>query len=106
MPSDDELEEMADPTDRHHPPARPTGLAAVVADNIRVEAGRIGITQQQLATCLGMSRSAVSLRYRYRVPWRVNELETVAFFLNVPVAELMTKPRHQYREPPVWGSWT
>ena len=64
-------------------------LACVVAGNVRLEAARVGVTQADLAQILGMSRSAVSLRYTGRVAWRIDELERVAWYVNCPVADLL-----------------
>jgi betR domain len=54
---------------------------------------RVGVTQADLAQILGMSRSAVSLRYTGRVAWRIDELERVAWYLNFPVTDLLEKPK-------------
>ena len=54
---------------------------------------RVGVTQADLAQILGMSRSAVSLRYTGRVAWRIDELERVARYLNFPVTDLLEKPK-------------
>lgn len=91
-------------------PARPRPcdregcLADVVAGNVRVEAGRVGVTQAQLARVIGLSRSAVSLRYRGLVPWSLDELEAAAGYINVPVAELLAPPRRR-RGSSAFPSW-
>lgn len=68
-------------------------LACVVAGSIRLEAARVGVTQADLAQILGMSRSAVSLRYTGRLAWRIDELERVAWYLNFPVTDLLEKAK-------------
>ena len=76
------------------PPAdKPTTLSQVVAANVRLEAARVGVTQAGLARLLHTSRSAVSLRYMGRVQWRIDELERVAWYLNLPVTDLFKQPR-------------
>jgi len=72
-------------------------LACIVAGNVRLEAARVGVTQADLAQILGMSRSAVSLRYTGRVAWRIDELERVAWYLNFPVTDLLEKPKKAHR---------
>ena len=72
-------------------------LACIVAGNVRLEAARVGVSQADLAQILGMSRSAVSLRYTGKVAWRVDELERVAWYLNFPVTDLLEKPKKARR---------
>lgn len=60
---------------------------------MRLEAARVGVTQAGLARLLHTSRSAVSLRYTGRVQWRIDELERVAWYLNLPVTDLLKQPR-------------
>ena len=75
------------------PADKPTALSQVVAANVRLEAARVGVTQAGLARLLHTSRSAVSLRYMGRVQWRIDELERVAWYLNLPVTDLFKQPR-------------
>ena len=75
------------------PVDRPTTLSQAVAANVRLEAARVGVTQAGLARLLHTSRSAVSLRYMGRVQWRIDELERVAWYLNLPVTDLLERPR-------------
>ena len=75
------------------PADRPTTLSQAVAENVRLEAARVGVTQAGLARLLHTSRSAVSLRYTGRVQWRIDELERVAWYLNLPVTDLLKQPR-------------
>ena len=80
-------------TNRIRPADKPTALSQVVAANVRLEAARVGVTQAGLARLLHTSRSAVSLRYMGRVQWRIDELERVAWYLNLPVTDLFKQPR-------------
>ncbi|WP_223908406.1 helix-turn-helix domain-containing protein [Actinomyces capricornis] len=73
-------------------------LAEVVAGNIRLEAARVGVSQAEIAKILGLSRSAVSLRYRGRVEWGITEVELVAWYLNLPVTDLLQKRARPRRE--------
>ena len=75
------------------PADKPTALSQVVAANVRLEAARFGVTQAGLARLLHTSRSAVSLRYMGKVQWRIDELERVAWYLNLPVTDLFKQPR-------------
>ena len=75
------------------PVDRPTTLSQAVAANVRLEAARVGVTQAGLARLLHTSRSAISLRYTGRVSWRIDELERVAWYLNLPVTDLFKQPR-------------
>lgn len=50
---------------------------------------RMGVTQSQLASHLGMAQAAVSRRLRGETSWRVDELQAVADFLDVPVSALL-----------------
>ena len=75
------------------PADKPTALSQVVAANVRLEAARVGVAQAGLARLLHTSRSAVSLRYMGKVQWRIDELERVAWYLNLPVTDLFKQPR-------------
>lgn len=80
------------------PVAPEGGLAEAVAGNIRLEAARVGVSQADLARILGFSRSAVSLRYTGRVEWGISELERVAWYLNLPVTDLLQKRARPRRD--------
>lgn len=66
-------------------------LSSVAAMNVRAETARRGILQSDLADGLGMSRMAVSDRFRGRTPWTVDELAMVAEMLGVPLAVLLER---------------
>lgn len=74
-------------------------LAEVVAGNIRLEAARVGVSQAEIAKILGLSRSAVSLRYRGRVEWGITEVELVAWYLNLPFTDLFHRRASPSRGP-------
>jgi betR domain len=61
------------------------------------QGGESRSAQADLAQILGMSRSAVSLRYTGKVAWRVDGLERVAWYLNFPVTNLLEKPKKARR---------
>lgn len=63
-------------------------LRVVVADNVRLLCSRRRVQQAELASCLGMSRMAVSDRFRYRTPWTLDEVGELARIFQVPVAAL------------------
>lgn len=57
---------------------------------IREAMSSSGVTQIALAERLGLTQPAVSARLAGRTPITVDELRTIAAFLNVPVADLVT----------------
>jgi transcriptional regulator with XRE-family HTH domain len=60
-----------------------------VADNVRAEKARRGVTQAALAKALGMSQQALSRRLVGEVAFDVDELDIIARHLDVPTAELL-----------------
>ena len=68
-------------------------LSHVAAQCVRAEAARRGWTQTELAHRMGMSKMAVSDRYRERTPWTVDELEKLADLFGVEVGELLARPK-------------
>ena len=67
-------------------------LSTVVAANVRAEAARRGLTQADMARILGVSRMAMSDRYRGRTPWSIDDLEVVSMALHVPVQAWLARP--------------
>ncbi|TRW45210.1 helix-turn-helix domain-containing protein [Georgenia yuyongxinii] len=81
------------------PDLRVRGLAAVVAGNIRLEAARRGLSQQDLAEMIGRSRASVSARWHDQVPWTVTEMGILAEYMGIHPGELV-----EGRPPrPRWG---
>lgn len=62
-----------------------TPAAARIVANLR----DIGITQSRMARILGVTQPAISRRYNGKVPFTVDELETVADALSVEPAALL-----------------
>lgn len=62
-----------------------------VAANVRAEAARRSLRQQDLAASLGVSQETLSRRLTGRVPFDVDELVDVAAALGVDPAELLTR---------------
>ena len=60
-----------------------------VAANIKAELARRDKTQEDLAAVLNISRQGISQRLLGRVAFRVYELQKIADYLGVPVAELL-----------------
>jgi transcriptional regulator with XRE-family HTH domain len=60
-----------------------------VVANIRAELARRGKTQEDLAEALGIARQNISQRLRNRVSFRIEELQAVADFLGIPIADLL-----------------
>ena len=76
-------------------------LSVVVAANVRAEAARRGMTQADVARAMGLSRMAVSDRYRGRTPWTLDELEAVSSRLRCPVSALLARPEG-FEPPTFW----
>lgn len=64
-------------------------LAAQVGANVRAEMARRRISQRALGEHLSLCQSSVSMRLRGSRPFDVQELESVALFLGVPVSALL-----------------
>jgi ribosome-binding protein aMBF1 (putative translation factor) len=67
------------------------GLATVAAGAVRLESARRGLTQKDLAAELGLSRTAVSARFREQVPWTLDEIGTLARLFGCRVVDLVTE---------------
>lgn len=63
--------------------------AGGVAEVIRAELARRKSSQGDLAEVLSLSQPAIHRRMAGKVAWRVDELNKVAEYLGVPVAEIM-----------------
>ena len=57
--------------------------------NVRAEMARAGVSQIDLAERVGLSQSGLSKRLRGVVPFDVNELDSIATALDVPIADLL-----------------
>lgn len=66
-----------------------TPMHVVVADNVRILCSRRRVHQSDLADAMGMSRMAVSDRFRYRTPWTLDELGILAQVFQVPPSVLL-----------------
>ena len=66
----------------------PSTPAHIVGANVKAEIGRRSVTQGQLAAHLGMTQSSLSKRILGRIAFDVDELASVASFLDVPLAVL------------------
>lgn len=76
------------------------GLAAVVAANVRFEAARHGLRQQDVAEIVRISRSAVSLRFTGKAAWSLDEIGRFAQALGIRPGELTVPPPRPVR--PGW----
>jgi DNA-binding XRE family transcriptional regulator len=86
------IRELFDPPRRLRAPRLVAdGLASVAAGAVRLETARRGLSQQQLAAELGLSRTAVSARFREQVPWSLDEIGVLAQLFGCRVAELVTE---------------
>ncbi|MDO8147866.1 helix-turn-helix domain-containing protein [Isoptericola sp. b515] len=84
--------ELARPPRRRLPPrVAHDGLAMVAAGAVRLETARRGMSQQDLAAAVGLSRTAVSARFRGRVAWSLDEIGTLAQLFGCRVVDLVTE---------------
>jgi transcriptional regulator with XRE-family HTH domain len=67
----------------------PTAPAVNVGANVRAELARRGLAQGKLSPVLGISQVQVGARLRGEVSFRIDELQLVADFLEVPLASLV-----------------
>ncbi|RPF25877.1 helix-turn-helix domain-containing protein [Georgenia muralis] len=74
------------------PDLRAGGLGAVVAANIRYEAARRGLTQQDLGEIVGRSRPAISQRATGKVPWSLDDVGRLAPALGMRPGDLLVAP--------------
>ncbi|MFD7306866.1 helix-turn-helix domain-containing protein [Promicromonospora sp. NPDC059942] len=74
------------------------GLALVCAAAVRFEAARRGLSQRQIAAEVGLSRAAVSERFRGRTAWTLDQVGVLARLFGCEVAVLVTEPRKPVRE--------
>jgi len=71
---------------------QPSTLADMVAAEVRAQLARRQIAGSSLATFIGKSEMYVSRRLRADVPFDLIDLENIARFLNIPVADLLPAP--------------
>lgn len=96
---DDDVEaDDAGVTPRPAPNLYRDGLALVCAAAIRFEAARRGLSQQQIAAEVGLSRAAVSARFRGRTAWTLDQVGRLALLFGCDPSVLVTEPRRPVRE--------
>lgn len=66
-----------------------TTPSAKTGANVRAEMARRSVTQERLAEALDLSQAAVSARLRGKTPFDINELHTIAEFLEVSLSALL-----------------
>jgi hypothetical protein len=74
------------------------GLACLCASAIRFEAARRGLSQMQIAAELGLSRAAVSDRFRGRTAWTLDQVGVIAQLFGCDPAVLVKEPRKPVRD--------
>lgn len=74
------------------------GLALVCAAAIRFEAARRGLSQMQIAAEVGLSRAAVSDRFRGKTAWTLDQVGVIALLFGCDVAVLVNEPRKPVRD--------
>ena len=74
------------------------GLALVCAAAIRFEAARRGLSQMQIAAEVGLSRAAVSDRFRGKTAWTLDQLGVIALLFGCDVSVLVKEPRKPARD--------
>lgn len=70
-------------------------FGAIIAENIRAEAGRQRINQSELARRLGLSRATVSYRWTGQRPWPLDDISKIAVILGTTPWALAT-PAQEY----------
>lgn len=80
---------------------RRDGLVAKIAENVRVECGRVGWNQSDLARALGIAPQTVSKRWMGARQWQLEDLEQVAAALGIPEQRLLVA-RSEGLEPPTF----
>ena len=68
--------------------AEKTSLAQHVAANVRSLASVAGINGSDLARALGVTQASVSLKWRGKRDWKLDEIEAIAKILHVKPAAL------------------
>ncbi|MGW8566513.1 helix-turn-helix transcriptional regulator [Isoptericola sp. NPDC055881] len=76
---------------RRGPTLPEDGLAVVAAGAIRLETARRGLSQQDLALHLHLSRSAVSARFTGQVAWSLDDVGRIAMLYGCAVMDLLTE---------------
>jgi hypothetical protein len=84
---------------RRRPPAEQR--LPVATEAVRAEMARKGVTQDMIATRLGLRRQNVSTRLSGIVAWTPEELATVADLLTVPMTRLLHNRRQREKRRPV-----
>lgn len=69
-----------------------TTTAQEIGANVRAEMARLGISQNKIAAHMNLSQTAISARLRGVTPFDVNELSTVADYLQVAPEDLLPRP--------------
>ncbi|MFD2023951.1 helix-turn-helix domain-containing protein [Promicromonospora aerolata] len=83
---------------RPAPTLKRDGLARLCAAAIRFEAARRGLSQQQIAAEVGLSKAAVSDRFRGRTPWTLDQVGVIAELFGCDPAVLVNEPRRPARD--------
>jgi transcriptional regulator with XRE-family HTH domain len=68
-------------------------LSSIVAANVRAQAAMRGWTQREMCRRLGIAVTAMSDRYRERVPWTLDELAQLAALFDIEVSDLVARPK-------------
>jgi transcriptional regulator with XRE-family HTH domain len=63
-----------------------------IAENTRAAKARRRVTDAQIATALGLTRSGVNDRMNGNAHWRIEELEALAAFLDITLDALLAEP--------------
>lgn len=61
----------------------------ITGANVRAEMARKKISQTRLAEHLGISQTSVAARLNGRIAFDINELHTIAAYLDVPLTALL-----------------
>ncbi|WP_129785041.1 helix-turn-helix domain-containing protein [Promicromonospora panici] len=95
---DDDAEARPAVRPRPAPTLNRDGLACLCAAAIRFEAARRGLSQMQIAAEVGLSRAAVSDRFRGRTAWTLDQVGVIAQLFGCDPAVLVNEPRKPVRD--------
>ncbi|MCP2265728.1 helix-turn-helix domain-containing protein [Promicromonospora thailandica] len=99
---DPDLDDALQPVvrERRAPTLYTDGLAQLCAATIRFEAARRGLSQMQIAAEVGLSRAAVSARFRGRTAWTLDQVGVLALLFGCDAAVLVAEPHTGRRGAP------
>jgi transcriptional regulator with XRE-family HTH domain len=71
-----------------------THTTRIIVQEVGALMGRYRITQAELADAIGMSAQAMSQRMQGRIAFRIDELDEIAAYFDVPITSLVESSDH------------